>query len=203
MATFLCALSAESVQASVGEAWTLRVRTQDQYGYATGAVTPTLAVTLPDASTTAPVFVADTCYGDWSVSVVLTQTGRWTAHVSTPEDASDLAAYAIGPTTSSGMPTVNDLVLYLGQNTGTWSTADLQRTLDAERAAQRAKCGERAAYPADLREALFRRCARNLAMRRLPLAVNMGDADGGSLVIPGRDPEVRRLEAPYRRLVIG
>lgn len=203
MSTFLCALSAESTFANVGEAWTLRVRTQDGDGYATGSVTPVVAVVLPDASASVPVLVADSPFGDWSVSVVLTQAGRWTAHLSTVDDALDMAVYAAAPTTPGAMPTVDDVARYLGQNASSWSTADLTQCLAAERAAQRARVGERAVYPDDLREALFRRCARNLAMRRLPLAVNFGDADGGALILPGRDPEVRRLEAPYRRLVTG
>jgi len=85
----------------------------------------------------------------------------------------------------------------------TWSTTAITDAFNAERSAQRDKCGERNPYPDSLREALLRRVARNLAMRRLPLAMAGGDADGGPAIIPGNDPEVRRLERPYRRLVIG
>jgi hypothetical protein len=59
------------------------------------------------------------------------------------------------------------------------------------------------AYPVDLAEAVGRRVARNLALRGLPLAVLQSDAEGGALVTPGKDPEVRRLEGPYRRLPSG
>lgn len=55
-------------------------------------------------------------------------------------------------------------------------------------------------YPVDLAEAVCRRVARNLALRGLPLAVLQSDAEGGALVTPGKDPEIRRLEGPYRRL---
>lgn len=58
-------------------------------------------------------------------------------------------------------------------------------------------------YPADLALALKRRVARNLALKGLPLAVLQGDAESGPLVLPGRDPEVRRLEGRARRLVVG
>jgi hypothetical protein len=204
MATLLAPLSPASASAVVGESWTLRFRTVDEFGHATGAVTPVLAVVLPDGSASVPVAGEDVSIGDWVVRIVLAQAGRWTAHVSTPEDALDMAAYAVGPTTPGGMPTVNDVALYLGANAGTWSQTQLAEVLAGERDAQRAKCGERANYPDALRQALLRRCARALAMRRMPLAVNFGDADGsGSLVLPGRDPEVRRLEGPYRRLVVG
>jgi hypothetical protein len=63
--------------------------------------------------------------------------------------------------------------------------------------------GEPVAYPADLAEAVCRRVARNLALRGIPLAVLQGDGETGSTVLPKNDPEVRRLEAPHRRLPIG
>ena len=201
--TSLTVLSKPSAYAVLGEAWTVRVRTVDEYGYVTGAVAPVAAAVLPDASALVPTFLSDTSLGDWTTSIVLTQAGRWTLHVSTPEDALDVAVWAEGPTTGTGMPTVDDVARYLGQSASSWDRGTLQDALDAERSDQRARCGERAQYPDALRQALLRRVARNLAMRRLPLAVNVGDADGGSLVLPGRDPEVRRLEAPYRRLVVG
>jgi hypothetical protein len=55
----------------------------------------------------------------------------------------------------------------------------------------------------DLVEALKRRVQRNLAMRPLPLALV---TDGGAdqpVRLGGTDPEVRRLEAPFRRRVVG
>lgn len=60
-------------------------------------------------------------------------------------------------------------------------------------------------YPAALREALLRRVARNLAMRKLPLGVQpiITDAAAAGVYIGGTDPEVKRLEAPYRRRVLG
>jgi hypothetical protein len=51
----------------------------------------------------------------------------------------------------------------------------------------------------DLDEALCRRVACNLARRPLPLAYSMGDAEVATR-FPLRDPEVRRLEAPYRKI---
>lgn len=59
------------------------------------------------------------------------------------------------------------------------------------------------AYPADLAEALCRRVARNLALRGLPLATLQSDSEAGPLVLPGKDPEVRRLEGPVRRVIVG
>lgn len=74
----------------------------------------------------------------------------------------------------------------------------------AERAAQRSVCNVPAdgeEWPDDLREAVFRRVAHNLAMRAIPLAVQSTITDIGAATtrVGGNDPEVRRLEAPYRK----
>lgn len=101
-------------------------------------------------------------------------------------------------------PTAADVATYLGPSS--YSSDDLAAALAAEKAAQATRCrvpADDAAWPADLVEALCRRVARNLALRGIPLAVLQGDAEAGSLVPPGRDPEVRRLEGPWRKLVIG
>lgn len=201
--TTLRVLSAPSVLAAVGGAWAIMVETRDANGLRSNAVAPTVAATAPDGSASSPVPTdLDGC-GTWLAMVPLATPGRWLAHVSTPEDALDVAAYAAGPTSASGMPNVDDVAHYLKASAASWALDELQDALDAERGAQRDRCGERAYYPDALRQALLRRVARNLAMRRLPLAVNVGDADGGATILPGRDPEVRRLEAPYRRMPIG
>jgi hypothetical protein len=101
-------------------------------------------------------------------------------------------------------PTVGDVETYLGDTS--YTTEEITAVLAAEKAAQAARCrvpADDADWAADLTEALFRRCARNLAMRGVPLAILQGDAEVGSTVLPGQDPEVRRLEAPHRRLTFG
>jgi hypothetical protein len=204
MATYLRLVSAASAMAAVGEAWELDLSTWDaSTGEPTSAVTPTVTITDPSGATSAPVPVAGSDTGNWSVIVTVGTAGRWVAHLSTPEDAADAAVYVLGPTTAAGMPTVADCAAYLAEVASSWSTTAITDAFNAERSAQRDKCGERNPYPDSLREALLRRVARNLAMRRLPLAMAGGDADGGPAIIPGNDPEVRRLERPYRRLVIG
>lgn len=98
--------------------------------------------------------------------------------------------------------TVQDVSGYLGDHS--WTDDEIQAALDAEEAAQATRCRVPIPRPADLDEALCRRVARNLAMRVLPLAVLQGDAEAGSTTrLPGNDPEVRRLEGPWRRLVVG
>lgn len=201
--TTLTPITDTGVLLSLGGRWLLAVETRDSSGYLSGTVTPTLLVTLPDGSTSAPVFTAWTYTGAWSATYTPVQAGRHVAHAVTPEDAVDFAAYAAGPTTASGMPNVADVARYLKGSASSWSTAELQDELDGEASAQRDRCGVPAVYPPALRKALLRRVQRALAFRAIPLAVNQGDADGGSFLLPGNDPEVRRLEGPHRKLACG
>jgi len=187
----------------VGGLWTPGVLTLDVDGNATGDVTPTASVTRPDGSVDAPVFAVGAELGCWTVRYTLPVAGRYVMHVATPDDALDFAVFAIGPTTAAGMPNVNDCADYLGGRAGSWSLAQITDALHAEMAAQRGKCGERAPYPDDLRQALLRRVSRNLAMRMLPLAIASGDADQSGTILPGSDPEVRRFEAPWRKKRVG
>lgn len=95
-------------------------------------------------------------------------------------------------------PDLAALKSYLGVTSA--SDTEITAALAAETAAQAAVCrvGD---YPADLTEALKRRVARNLKMRSNVLG--LADGEMGSVRIGSTDPEVRRLEAPYRRRVVG
>lgn len=98
---------------------------------------------------------------------------------------------------ASALVTIDDLRDYLGDTSV--SEDGLRDALAAERAAQAARCRVEP-YTADLRQALLRRVARNLAARSVPVA-SFTSFDGGatSTRVPGRDPEVSRLEGPHRR----
>lgn len=192
------------VLVAAGGQWLLIVETRDANGYLASSVTPALLVTLPNGTTAAPIFTLwAPAVGYWEATYTTTATGRYLAHISTPEDAIDAAAYAVGPSANTALPIVDDVARYLKGAAASWSMAELQEELDSETEHQQAKCGVRAVYPAPLRKALLRRVQRALAMRALPLATVQGDADGGNILLPGNDPEVRRLEAPYRRLPTG
>lgn len=108
--------------------------------------------------------------------------------------------------TESGTPDVEDATAYLGPSGASWDEETISDALAAETAAQRGNCrvpADPALLPDDLREALLRRVAANLARRQLgPLPGLQGDAEV-STVVPARDPEVRRLEGPWRKLVFG
>lgn len=191
-----------STLATIGQAWLVTFWTLDSLGHVSTAETPTVTVTRPDGSTT-PATPAVQPDLSWLVSYTSSVAGRHLVHAATLEDAVDACLYVDMPVTEAGMPTAADASVYLGSSAASWSMDQITGALAAERSAQRDRCGERAVYPDALREALLRRVQRNLAMRRIPLAVPTGDADGGPSVIPGRDPEVRRLEGPYRRTPVG
>lgn len=88
------------------------------------------------------------------------------------------------------------------------SLDDVWSAFGAEVVSQASACrieeravGEPIDLPEPLAEALVRRVARNLAMRNIPLGVVMDEAGGTR--IGWSDPEIRRLEGPYRRVPVG
>lgn len=93
-------------------------------------------------------------------------------------------------------PTASELMEYV-QDTS--DLHEIEAALIAETAAQAAVCRVDP-YTEDLAEALRRRVARNLAMRNLPLGIQMNEMTSTRVAI--NDPDVKRLEAPYRRWVI-
>ena len=100
---------------------------------------------------------------------------------------------------------LSDVKAYLGPST-TADNATLNRVFTVERKAQAAACnvpavGSGTVAEIVLEEALLRRIAVNLARRGLPLGMQMSDV--GAARISSSDPEVRRLELPYRKTVVG
>lgn len=89
-----------------------------------------------------------------------------------------------------------------------WTDEDLEYTLNSEYSQQQAKCRagfftDTTTYTEDLRQALLRRCQRALALRPIALNAQVGP-EGDVRVIPRTfDPEINRLEAPYRSLPVG
>lgn len=111
-------------------------------------------------------------------------------------------------------PALADVKAYLGDQ-NVWEDAEISAALAAEVSAQTRVVRLPADpdpppdplpdYPADLAEALCRRVAHNLAVRGLPLgvSVDLTDVAVATTRVGGTDAEVRRLEAPWRRLVVG
>jgi hypothetical protein len=203
------ALSLVDAALAVGEPWAVTVLAVD-YPSTPSGTAPTLTVTNPAGVITTPVMDAVAgVSGVYRAFVATPAPGRYVARVSHDSYVHDFAAYATPVATAAGMPDLDDLLGPGGDGTGYLGVTSLpeeqvQDALDAEAANQRRVCRIPAAYGADLRQALLRRVARNLAMQGLPLAVLRGDGEGGdATLLPGNDPEVKRFERPYRKVPIG
>lgn len=105
------------------------------------------------------------------------------------------------------MPTARDVETYLSSLGESHTTDEIQDALDAERSAQARVCrtpADNGQWPIDLAEALKRRTARNLSTRALPLGYQplITDTGVGSIRL-GWDIEIKRLEAPHRKMTLG
>lgn len=78
--------------------------------------------------------------------------------------------------------------------------ASVGPALLAEQDDQAARCVT-TPYNDALRAALVRRVSRHLEMQNIPLGVQAQEF--GALYVGGNDREIARLEAPYRRVVVG
>lgn len=99
------------------------------------------------------------------------------------------------------IPDLPALKEYMGATALTYTDESIASALTAETAAQAAVCKVGDPMQDDLAEALMRRVARNIAMRRIPLGLQADES--GSTPVGSNDPEIRRLEKPYRKLVSG
>jgi hypothetical protein len=188
---------------ALGQEWILDVRVTDGEGCPV-ADTLTFTVTDPDEQETV-LDAADqvsTSTGLYRVPYLPDATGRYVARVEAAEHgAAAFTAWVQAITTGAQLPDISELDTYLGANGA--SDDELQEALDAQAAAQRARCRMPATYDADLRSALLRRCARHLALKRIPLAMLGADSEAGPTTVPGRDPLVRELEGPWLKLGMG
>lgn len=82
----------------------------------------------------------------------------------------------------------------------------LEGVIAAEAAVQARLCrvpDDPAVLPADLSQALLRRCARHIAARGVPLGMLGADTEFGPARLARWDAEVERLEGPSRKFVVG
>lgn len=98
-------------------------------------------------------------------------------------------------------PTLPNVQSYLTSVGLTYTEAAITDALTAETAAQARVCRVGDPMEDDLAQALKRRVVRNLAMRAVPLGVVQNEA--GANLLGSNDPEIRRLEKPYRKVVMG
>lgn len=197
------AIQPTSVNLTTGDRWVMRVVVTDDDGNRTAA-TVVFTVTLPNATTATPT-VVNTDTGVYETAYTPATAGRFTAAaVATGFGVAAFSAYVQGISSEAAMPTLDDVKDYLETAGEPTSHSDDQITdaLNAEAQAQRDTCIVGAVYPYSLRQALLRRTARNLAMRMNVTGLSSGDAESPGQIIPGRDPEVRRLEGPYRRMPV-
>lgn len=168
---------------------------------------PSVTILYPDDSPASAPAITDNGDGTYTIGHVFDRPGRHVAAISIPATSESLVmvAYAVDLALAANLPTFATLDEYLGVGQHSWTDDDLTQAMDVETAAQRRVCRIPAAYPADLHEALLRRAARNLEMRRQLTEQPRTDSDFGvpALVPPGRDQEVRRLEAPFRKVRVG
>lgn len=198
----LHATAPTSADLTMGQRWPLRVLALSD-GWPVSDLTTVATVTLPDGTTATPAMTLISA-GVYEVVVLANTAGRWIATVAaTGYGTVPFAATVAALVDGTGMPDLTATLDYLtGQGDQSWSEPEVENALAAETAAQRRVCRIPANYDADLREALLRRVACNLARRALPLSMQQGDADQGPVAI-GNDPEVKRLEKPWRRRPVG
>ncbi len=194
-------VSSATADLVVGQEWLIRVKASEL---------PGLVVFLPDGEQFTPpvVFEAESGYDVYPdaiyvATVPLPFPGRYMAAVISGSTVLVTAQAFAAQTAVSNIPDFAALNDYLGGDEAhSWTEGQLQEAIEIEAAAQRRVCRTPAVYPNDLRAALLRRAARFLDMKRRQTA---GD-DGGDFEVPstvaiGRDQEIRRYEAPWRKVV--
>lgn len=106
-------------------------------------------------------------------------------------------------------PTTAQVRAWLNLSTAQISDHELEVIRFAELGNQLDECrvpAELAAaglLPATLVASMYRRCARAVAARGVPLGYRSGDDEFGPLRVTSYDVEVSRLEGPLRRMVFG
>ena len=107
----------------------------------------------------------------------------------------------------AGVPTVAEVRSWLQLASTSVTDDQLQVVIDGELAGQAALCrvpADPALYPDQLREALYRRVGRFTSGRQVPLGLS-GDpaSEYGATRVPMYDPEIERIEGPFRVVVFG
>jgi len=187
----------------VGKVVPLRFLLTDEDGEPADPTSYSLTVRRPDGTDEALV-ATNPEVGDWRCDYFPTVDGRFVATFVATGDVADAIedTFDVAPPASAAV-TVDQVKQYAGANSGIdqWSDTELATTLAAEQSAQARAC-RIDPYSLDLQEALKRRVVRNLALRALPIGI-AGGANFEPTRIAKRDPEIRRLEGPYRKVVTG
>lgn len=191
------AVSETIVDALVGDVWEVRVSVP-----AGSAVTST--VTTPGGIETHPAVPVEGT--EASLDVTVAEEGRYVVQLALAGVGSvAFVANVLDITIGGDLPSLPEVREYLNTNGDSSATDDaITEALYAETANQRRVCDIGGTYDYDLREALKRRVARNLAARSVPLAtVTSFDGVATSVRVPRYDAEIDRLEGPYRKINVG
>jgi len=106
-------------------------------------------------------------------------------------------------------PTVDEVRAWLGVSAAQVSDHDLNIMLQQELGNQNDECripDDLAAgglLPPQLIGSAYRRVARAVAARGIPLGYRSGDDEYGPLRLPSYDAEITRIEGPWRKFVFG
>lgn len=188
---------------TAGQSVTLSWQVEDEDGVAVTPDTAVLTITLPDGSTATPTISEDADNtGLYELDYYSAVEGAYSAtFVTTSPYGASSATWIIEPGDRQPVA-LADVKAYLGATS--YSDDEIAGALLAETIAQARAC-RTDDFTYDLQEALCRRVARNLAARSVPVTSFSSFGDGGGTVtrVPHRDPEVVRLEKPYRRLTVG
>jgi hypothetical protein len=104
------------------------------------------------------------------------------------------------------VPSTDDVRKWVNVPATSVSDAQLSQVITSERLNQAASCTvplAEADYPEDLAQSLYRRVARQLAGRQIPLGIVGDGSEYGPATLATFDAEVERLEGPRRMVVFG
>ncbi len=103
------------------------------------------------------------------------------------------------------MVTTADVRAWAGISLTSITEEQLQQVLDAETQLQALYCTvppDDGARPPALVQALYRRCAREVSARSLPLGYLSDTSEYGPVKLASYDAEIERLEGPYRKVPV-
>jgi len=105
----------------------------------------------------------------------------------------------------STLPTPDEVREWIGVSKQSLSDVQLQTVMDGEDSAQRSVCrvDDPADRDPDLIEAFYRRVARAVAARGIPLGSTPGNEEFGPTRLSQFDGEIERLEGPHRTFNVG
>lgn len=172
----------------------------DSAGDAVSPSTATLTITLPDGTTATPSITEDAdTTGLFELDYVPASAGGYSAVLATTGPAwADSRSFVV--VSGALYPlTLAEAKSYLGDVTAT--DAQVAQAVTVEQAAQARRCRVDDFGP-DLRDALLRRVARNLAAGWASAQFSSFDGVSTGARVTATDPEIERLERPYLRWAV-